>query len=1038
MDITKSSDKIKTYKFLNGETVNYSVGFFAVSFLFLVLKQLFKIAVGFSAGLSVGLASAVCAVVLFFFERRYVFNGVMRGTLTKQVLLYIFRCAVDFGFYKICSFVFVTVLDSADAFAFLMSFFIYLFFNYYFDRLIVFDCVKKAENNKGGRCFKLFWENRFVLLSTLAAGVFLMLLYMVYQVFPFGDTTVLRMDLYHQYGPLFCELYDKVVNHESFLYSWISGGGSSFLGNYFNYLSSPLSFIVLLFDRKQMPFAITVIVLVKCMLSACTFSLYIKESLKRHSLLSACFGVFYATSGYFLAYYWNVMWLDGMILLPLVVLGIERIIDKGRPICYIASLTVLFYASYYMAYMVCIFSVVYFVAYYFLKHDLFDKVDKNKVFEKRYALGKMTNNRLIRAGLFFAGGSLLAALLCAVSLVPVYLILQNSSATSDSFPSSFEMYYDLLNIATSHLASLETTIRSSGDDILPNIYCGILSVVLLPLFISNRKISVREKAIYILLLLFFIFSFNNNMANFVWHAFHFPNDLPFRFSYMYSFIFLIVAFRTLMRFKGIEYRDVAFSGMLCIFAVVVMQKYSTVKMSEKTVYINLALVAIWTAFLLILNKGKQKRPVISLALVFLVFVEFLVGDFLSIPFSQDYSAYTVNYNTYREAIDDTYGKDKGLYRLELSKLNTRMDSCLYGYRGISTFSSMAYETYSGNQYSLGMYGNRINSYTYNTQTPVYNMFYGIKYIMNTEDSLTPSADYYKKGYVTENKKCEVYENKYFLPFAFTVSDSVKDVEFEEGNPFELQEELIDKACGANDIFIPAKYVDTDYEDVDCETVTENGTYYFTRDDADSASGKIDITIETVNDSNLYVYITSPKLENVNYYFGEKEEYQNIDTPFIKDLGKHKKGEKVKVSIDCASMEEESSYFEIYAYNIDYDKFISAYDLLKLGALDVKSFGDTHISGTVDAGYNGYLYTSIPFDKGWSVYIDGKKQTSFALGDAQLCCEITKGKHEITLKYMPNGFLYGAAASAVTWAGVGVYFLLKRRKKKAKEEFVETV
>ena len=128
---------------------------------------------------------------------------------------------MDFGFYKIASFAFVTILKVGDAFAFLMTFFIYLFFNYYFDRLIVFDCVKKAEENKNGRLLRAFYENRFVVFSAAMTFVILGFFYMVYSAFPFGDTTILRMDLYHQYGPLFCELYDKVTDGGSFFYSWI-------------------------------------------------------------------------------------------------------------------------------------------------------------------------------------------------------------------------------------------------------------------------------------------------------------------------------------------------------------------------------------------------------------------------------------------------------------------------------------------------------------------------------------------------------------------------------------------------------------------------------------------------------------------------------------------------------------------------------------------------------------------------------------------------------------------------------------------------
>ena len=135
------------------------------------------------------------------------------------------------------------------------------------------------------------------------------------------------MDLYHQYGPLFAELYERVMNGASLTYSWVSGLGSCFLGNYFNYLSSPIGAIVLFFGHNNVPEAIAAMILIKAALSASTFTYYIKRSLKNQSFVTVSFGVMYAFCAYMLAYYWNVMWIDAMVLLPIILLGIERIIN---------------------------------------------------------------------------------------------------------------------------------------------------------------------------------------------------------------------------------------------------------------------------------------------------------------------------------------------------------------------------------------------------------------------------------------------------------------------------------------------------------------------------------------------------------------------------------------------------------------------------------------------------------------------------------------------------------------------------------------
>ena len=121
-------------------------------------------------------------------------------------------------------------------------------------------------------------------------------------------------------------------------------------------------------------------------------------------------------------------------------------------------------------------------------------------------------------------------------------------------------------------------------------------------------------------------------------------------------------------------------------------------------------------------------------------------------FTQPQANYIENMQSYGEAVKYIEDKDDGFYRTELTELKTRLDSCLYGYNSMSTFSSMAYENYSQNQYSLGMYGNRINSYTYHPQTPVYNMMYGLKYFIKANGTDNLSNEYYKYLYTTKDKK----------------------------------------------------------------------------------------------------------------------------------------------------------------------------------------------------------------------------------------------------------------------------------------------
>ncbi len=1035
MDITKNSKKLFTTKYLNGETVNYSVCFLTVSFGWIVLKQLLKLLFGIGAGVSAGISAGVSAVILFFLESRFVFNHTKQGSLIKKLLFYLFRCAVDFGFYKIASFFFVTMLKLPSALSFIAAGAAIFFFNYYFSRLLVFDSTAKAQNNAGGRCYRIFFHNRFVLFSILLAGLSIGFVYLVFQLFPFGDMTVLRMDLYHQYGPLFTELYDRVTHFDSLIYSWTAGGGSAFLGNYFNYLSSPLSFIILLFDRQDMPYAISVMVAVKGMLSAASFTYYLKKSFQRHSYVSASFGVLYAFSGYFLAYYWNIMWIDGMILLPLIVLGIEKIIKEQKPWLYIGTLTVMFFASYYISYMICIFAALYFVAYFFINSDM-SPIHKDITNNKPYSVKSILNNRFIGSGVLFAASSLLAAALCAASLVPVFFILQATSATSNTPPSSFESYFDLLNLLSSHLLGLETTIRSSGDDVLPNIYCGIVTIILLPLYVANKQIRLREKAAFILLITFFVFSFNNNWANFLWHAMHFPNDLPYRFSFIFCFLMVVIAFRSLMLFKGIDYRDIAIAGMFWLFIVVLYQKFPTNKIEPITIYVSIAFVMLWTAVLLLIKKDKLPQTVLAVTVAGVVFSEMIIGGAKSYNFTQREADYIQNYDSYTEAVDYVNELDDTFYRTELTKLVTRMDPCLYGYRGMSIFSSMAYEKYSGNQYNLGMFGNRINSFTYNTQTPLYNMMYGIKYLIQTHDSLDLNEALYEPLYVTEAEDT-VFLNRYTLPVAFEVAADIEKWDNSERNPFDVQSEFFGYATGSSDYFIPVSYTDCYTDNVDCDNVKDNGTHYFTKSNPDNNAGSITVNFKTESDGNVYTYIDSPKINSLNYYWNDDEnsEFQSINEPFIKDLGYHKAGEIITVTLECGDVDVDASYFDMYAYTLNQEALDAAYELLQLGAYQIDSFTATSFDGTVSAGYDGTLYTSIPYDEGWHIYIDGEEAEAFAIGNCQLGTSITAGEHSVRLQYSPKGLKAGILVSAAAYAGLAGYFILRycRRRKISKNQ-----
>lgn len=1026
MESIAQKKKIYSNNFINGESVNYVLSMLFSFFILIVIKQFFKTFIGLSAEISAIIGFISSEIVLYFVQRFFVYKDKGLNSTLMQIVFSVLGTGIHLGIYQLIKFIFCKNLGAFDFTAWLITFTFVCIINYPYSRILVFDCLDSPNENKNGRIYKLFFENRFIVLSMLIALLGIGFIYSVFKVFPFGDTTVLRMDLYHQYGPLFVELFDRVTNGDSFLYSWISGGGSSFLGNFFNYLSSPLNILIFLFDRDEMSYAITFLVALKCILSAGTFTFFIKKSLKNHSYSSASFGVLYAFSAYFLAYFWNIMWLDGMFILPLIALGIENIINDGKCKLYFFSLIYILFANYYIGFMTCIFSVIYFIAYYFLICDKRSVVDENIIFSDRFSLKKLNNNLFFNRGIKFALTSIIAAAVCASFLIPVYFILTGCSATSGNFPKSFESYFTIFDFIESHFAGLETTIRSSGEDVLPNIYSGIICLLLVPLFVVNKDIKIKDKAVYIALLLFFLFSFNNNCANYIWHALHFPNDLPYRFSYMYSFITLIVAFKSFTCIKSLGIKEISFVGLFWIAFVAIAQELPTNKISESTIYITIAFIIIWTAVLLLVKKQNTSKLILGILIISVTFCEVIISDTSAFSLAQKQTEYVKNYNTYTDAIENVKKDDDSFYKMELCHLNTRMDPCIYGYNGISTFSSMAYENYSRLQYSLGMYGNRINSYTYNPQTPIYNMMYNIKYLIYNNQETKPSTNLYTRFYETKDTKSIVYENDYFLPISYGVDTSIYSWDVTEGNPFRVQGDFFSLATGLENVFKDVDFVNCEYNGISGNTVTENGTFWIKRI---SDFGDAEITLNATTNGNVYVYFSSSDIKSVTFKIGEKTINQSIETPYIIDLGYFNAGESATISFESTGADSRDGNFQIYAYSVDQNVLNEGYQKLSDNALKIKKFTDTKIVGNINVQNECVLYSSIPYDEGWNVYVDGKKADKFEIGNAQLGVQLESGNHEIEYKYSPKGIKYSIPISVITIFGIVIYaFFSKKRKK----------
>lgn len=888
---------------------------------------------------------------------------------------------------------------------------------------------------KKNNFIQLLLNNRFILLSFAGSVLISILVAFCYNLIPFGNSTILRMDLYHQYGPLFAELYERIKHGDGLIYSWISGGGSSFLGNFYNYLSSPMTIIVFLFGHENITEAISTMIFAKACLASATFTYYLKKSVKKHDMTTAAFGILYAFSGYFLAYYWNLMWLDAMLLLPILLYGIERIIDKGKVSTYIITLIIVMISNYYMSYMACIFSVIYFLFYYFSKypanaklHDFRLPSKQGKFYNSRFFYS-FRSSRFLNSGFSFAVSSALAGAVCAFSLVTTYFILQSCSATSGTFPRELTFYNTIFDFLANHLAAVEPTIRSSGENVLPNVFCGIITVMLVPLFYFAKSISIREKVAYTCLLGVLLLSFNTNYLNYIWHGFHFPNDLPYRFSFMYSFIILIMAYKTFIRLHEFKSKEIMGVGFGTVLFIILVEEITSKNVDEASIFTSLAFAIIYTIVFYFFSSNKYKTQAISVFLLCCVISEYAIASTDSYTMNQLKSSYASDLPAFEEAKKQA-DKDAGntYYRMELTDLRTRMDPCWYYYNGISTFSSMAYERLSNLQQDLGLFGNYINSYTYNMQTPVYNAMFALDYIFNNSDNVIMNKDLFRE--VFGNDDFTSYRNNYSLPIAYMTNSNLTKWEHTSSNPFEVQSSFFEMSSGVSDVFERLNVDDVSTVNLSSiENYDGFNSFFFDVLDTESDSS-ITILVTPKKTQNLYLYVESSAIDELTVQVNGREIKQSIDGEYyILDLGLCNKDETLTIDLPV-SKEDSSGYADFHLYGLNMDKFIEGYEVLKKGSLKIDKFESTKITGTFKADKNGLLYTSIPYDEGWKVTIDGKEVQSIdkiSLGNALLAIYVGKGEHIVEFKYTPKGMNISIIISIIGLFVLILYLLISKKE-----------
>lgn len=772
--------------------------------------------------------------------------------------------------------------------------------------------------------------------------------------YPFGEKSMLIMDMQDQYVEFFASLREALFGDNSLFFSWSRSMGGNYWGILTYYVASPLSFITLFFPVEQLPVAIEILTLLKLGLCGVSFFAYEKyiakgctgllSDEKKANLFFFVLSLCYVFMSYNMVYSLSIMWLDGVILLPVILMGVEKILDGEKGVCYLVTLAILLICNYYTGYMVGLYTGMYMLF---------------RVFTR---ISKATWKEYLQKTLRFTILSLLAIGLAAPVIVGALKdLMQGKLATGG------QGYTVDLSQTNFHFAQLFGKFQNSCYDSitnigLPSIYCGYLVLLLAVAFLVLRQIKLREKIGMFLIVAILCFSFYYTSLDTAWHAFQVPNWFPYRYAFLFSFSLIYMACRALTSFP--EWKKIP-------------QK------CQKS-------VSIACSFLLIIAVSLE-MGVNAVSMLAGLDDEFHYGLV---------SEYNDFIDKTKPLVDDIKAKDEDFYRINQGYEYSKNDAMLLGYNGMTHYSSTFNAAINSLTPKLGI----SQSYFWNSgygSNAMLDSLFAVKYIL--ADKTVPSS--YTKQMDTK-KDSASYENPLALSIAYGSTPSTMSPDLSSYSPFTNQNNYINAMAGTN---------------VSCFTnynvnVSQNGnewTYDFVAD----------------SDNPVYLYMKADGTGYADVYVNDVfvGNYFSSETNGTLFLGNFTKGQPVKVRVLAyADQGVTLTYSEIAQLHMDVLEPVLK--TLKQNSMQITNHKDGKLSGTISLDKGETIMTSIPYDEGWTVWIDGEKAETQRFADTFMAIQCPAGEHEIRLSYTSPGVMTGVIICIIALVIVVLYFNLERLRK----------
>lgn len=842
-----------------------------------------------------------------------------------------------------------------------------------------------------------------LLAFLLPAAVFLLCLGQA-QIVPFGECTLLISDMDTQYAEFLSD-YQRVLKGDGgFFYSWTAGMGMNYPGLVAYYLSSPFNLLLVFFPDNEIPLAVSLLTTLKLACCGLAFAFYLKKRFGKSNPFLSLFAMFYALSAYAVGYAFNIMWLDSLILLPLLCWGIERLLRSGKWIGLSLLWGLTFLANFYTAWMCGVYGVLY------LGLRLICLWRDPALFQTESVASPVRKTLLcvVRFGLAVCLGAGLSAFL----LLPAWLVLKNNMGLiGQSAPKAEGQFFfpDLLS-------KFFVGTFDGMKDCLPHVYCGLAGFAFALLYFCSRQIRRREKLCSLSLILFLMFSFWFKPLDFFWHALDYPSWFPYRYAFLLIFSLLSCAWEAFLRFE----REDLFPLLIILTLMLGSGLFFSLRDGERFPLNVLGLNGLFlVSWALVFLRGYPWTQWSGLALIAFGAMElFINGSLIFDTYAEKYTLkadYDSFVGDYRARLEGIRPGRETFYRIEKDRFRTYNDPMGIGFPGISHFSSTASSRQSMFLKRLG-FDCYATWCTYDGSTAFSDALLDIRYVM---------TDQGKPGY--RPVKEGVWENPNSFPLFFFAEERFARVDYlSDQNPVERQNLLLQALAESDDPFFTPLPVEL--KAVSNLNVPAGHSDCFARMDAEQPAAA-DFEIHLTEDAPHSLYI-SEFSGNYNVYLNDRQVYdaRRDVSPFLISLDAYALEGKVRVHVDLAQSTDFCG--GVKAYVFDSARFADLAAAIRGKAPEIIRDGNSRFTLNLDPDEESrLLFSSIAFDSGWRVRTgDGKKLTTRAIHEGLLGVDVPAGTTQLIVDYLPGGWREGSLISLLSlFALSGTAILFRNRR-----------